>query len=303
MITSFEDFCLWTYVTVAECWEPLVPLCQRPGPPPACTDAELVTMLLVGECCGWDAETELLARFGEHRDLFPQLPERSRLNRRRRLLADPINALRQLLLASCELALDRQCAIDSLPVPVMTFHRVPASPSVADWQAAGATFGKVPSKKQTIFGYKLTLLVTLGGVIRDFTLAPANAADVAVGEELLREHHDLVVLGDRGYVSDPVAARLWEQSQVQLLALRRGNQRVQWPAALRDAVQRLRQVIETVNGQLTEQLGIERNHAFTFAGLCARLHTKLAAHTLCVVLNWRTGADEPLQIKRLAFAN
>lgn len=301
MITSFDDFCLMTYVLVADLWEPVTPLCQRPGPAPRCTDEELVTMLLVGECCGWDAETELLARFAQHRDLFPHLPERSRLNRRRRQLAEPINVLRQLLLGSCDLALDRQGAIDSLPVPVMTFHRVPASPSVADWQAAGATFGRVPSKKQTIFGYKLTLLVTLGGLIRDFELAPANAADVAVGEELLATQHDLVVLGDKGYVSDPVAARLWAGNRVRLLALRRGNQRAQWPQALRRTVRHLRQVIETVNGQLTEQLGIEHNHAFTFAGLCARLHTKLAAHTLCMVLNWQLGHDEPLQIKHLAF--
>jgi hypothetical protein len=301
MITSFDDFCLWTYVTVAELWEVLTPLCQRPGPAPACTDAELITMLLVGECCGWDAETELLARFGEHRDLFPHLPERSRLNRRRRLLADPLNVLRQLLLGSCELALDRQCAIDSLPVPVMTFQRVPASPSVADWKAAGATFGRVPSKRQTIFGYKLTLLATLGGVIRDFVLAPANAADVAVGEELLLAHHDLLVLGDKGYVSQPVAERLWRAGRVRLLALRRANQHEQLPDELRTTITRLRQVIETVNGQLTEQFQIGRNHAFSFAGLCARLHTKLAAHTLCVALNWLTGEAEPLQIKHLAF--
>ncbi|MGH2559409.1 MAG: hypothetical protein ACRDJH_10120 [Thermomicrobiales bacterium] len=43
---------------------------------------------------------------------------------------------------------------------------MPSSPARADWQAYGATFGYVASKQATIFGYKLHLLVTLGGVIR-----------------------------------------------------------------------------------------------------------------------------------------
>ena len=48
--------------------------------------------------------------------------------------------------------------IDSLPLPVVQFHLVPFASSTGDWKANGSTFGKVPSKKQTIFGYKLHLL-------------------------------------------------------------------------------------------------------------------------------------------------
>ena len=46
-----------------------------------------------------------------------------------------------------------------------------------DWAAFGATFGRVASKNQTIFGYKLHLLITLSGVILDSELAPANATN------------------------------------------------------------------------------------------------------------------------------
>jgi hypothetical protein len=87
------------------------------------------------------------------------------------------------LLAQLEAAQDQQCVIDSLPIPVVQFHLVPSS--TADWPAYEATFGKVPTKKQTIYGYKLHMLVTLGGLIVDFELAPANATDLAVGAELL----------------------------------------------------------------------------------------------------------------------
>ncbi|HEU5103152.1 MAG TPA: hypothetical protein VFU22_29225 [Roseiflexaceae bacterium] len=40
-----------------------------------------------------------------------------------------------------------------------------------------------------------------------------------------------------------------------------------------------------------------------FWGLCARLYTKLAAHTLCLYLNRLLGNPDRLRIKALAFPN
>jgi hypothetical protein len=297
---TFEDFCLWTYCLVDELWGRIAPQCRRPGPAPACSDPELITMALVGECQGWDQETELVSHWRRHRDLFPRQPERSRFNRRRRQLAGAIDALRRLILQVLDLARDRQCALDSLPIPVIRFHLVPAG-NRAEWQAFGASFGKVASKKATIFGYKLYLLVTLSGVILDFVLAPANVAELRVGEELLREHADLAALGDKAFVSKAVAERLWAANRVRLLTVPRRDEQRRVPEEVRRRLNGARQVVETVNGQLAEQFHIETNHAQHFWGLRARLLTKLAAHTLCVYLNRRLGHPAPLQIKHLAF--
>jgi Transposase DDE domain len=303
MIADFEDFCLYMYVVVDELWTRLRPRYQRPGPPPACSDSELITMVLVGECRGWDQETDLVAAWQDYRALFPVIPERSRFNRRRRGLMYAINDLRRAVLPALDLAQDRQAVIDSLPVPVMHFHLVPSSPSRSTWRAAGASFGKVSSKKQTIFGYKLHLLITLGGVILDFELAPANIHDLTVGAELLAEQRDLLALGDKAYYSGPVAAALHTQAGVRLFALPRATQRRQLPPAVVALHTRCRQLIETVNEQLTAQLHLEVNHAKTFSGLCARLYSKLTAHTLCVYLNRLLGSPNCLQIKGLAFAH
>jgi transposase len=289
------------YVLVDELWQRVAARYRRPGPAPACSDAELLTMVLVGECRGWDLETEAVACWREHRDLFPVVPERSRFNRRRRALMHALNDVRRVALAQLDLAADRQCAIDSLPVPVMHFHLVPGSPAASDWRAAGAAFGKVPTKKQTIFGYKLHLLVTLGGVILDFTLAPANANDLPVGAELLAAHRDLLVLGDKGYISAPVATALRETAGVTLFTVPRAAQRAQLPPAAVALHARWRQIIETVNQQLSEHLHVEENHAKRFWGLCARLYAKLTAHTLCVALNRSAGAATVLPLKPLAF--
>ncbi len=302
-IAEFEDSCLWMYVLVDELWARVGRRYRRPGPAPACSDSELITMVLVGECRGWDVETELVEAWRGHRDLFPVVPERSRFNRRRRDLTAAINDLRRVAVAGLDLARDRQAAIDSLPVPVMRFHLVPSSPASGTWKAHGAASGKVATKQQTIFGYKRHLLVTLNGVILDFLLAPANVSDLEAGAELLAGHRDLLALGDEGYVSAPVAAALRAEAGITLLAVPRRNQRAQLPPSLVALHTRWRRIIETVNGQLAEQLHSEENHAHTFRGLCARLYAKLTAHTLCLALNRALGAPDFLHLKALAFPN
>lgn len=302
MIRDFSDFCLWTYVVVDDMWHAIAPYFRRPGPDPLCSDSELLTMALVGECRGWDVETELLSQWREHRDLFPVVPAQSRFNRRRHL-TDAFSLIRRAVLAILDRAQDTQAVIDSLPVPAIHFHLVPGSHAASTWRAAGAAFGKVPTKKETIFGYKLHLLLTVGGVILDFELAPANASDLAVGEELRAEHTDLNVVGDKGYISAAVAATLRAANRITRVTVPRRNQTTQLSPAICRTLNSVRQIVETVNGQLVEQFHTETNHAVTFAGLCARLQTKLAAHTLCIYLNRLLGNPDWLQIKQLAFPN
>jgi hypothetical protein len=181
MITNFDDFCTWAFVLIDDLYKPLKPLLRRSGPPSDCSDSELITLAIVGECEGWNEETELISQWRNYPHLFPVVPERSRFNRRRRNLMGAINLIRCALLNLLDLAQDQQGAIDSLPLPVIEFKKAYFSPARSYWKSQGARYGKVPTKKQTIFGYKLQLLVTLNGVILDFELAGANQADLTVG--------------------------------------------------------------------------------------------------------------------------
>lgn len=299
MINDFRDFCLWMYVIVDDIWQEIEPLFKRPGPKPLCSDSELITMALVGECRGWDVETEMLSQWKEYQDLFPHIPSQSRFNRRRRNLMLAFNLIRRMVLQMLDLAWDQQCVIDSLPVPVVQFYLVPGS--TGDWKAHGATYGRVPSRSETIFGYKLHLLVTMGGLILDFELAPANVTDLEIGIELLSEHTDLNVLGDKGYINANKAAELWRNNHLRLQTIPRKNQKHQLSSSTKRLFNAVRQIIETVNAQLSEQFNIETNHAHSFWGLCSRLYTKLTAHTLCIFINRLLGKPEFLQIKALAF--
>ena len=165
MITNFEDFCTWVYVVVGDIWKPIATFFKRPGPKPECTDSELIAMVLIGECRGWHMETELLSCWKEYRRLFPRIPSQSRFNRRRRNLMQAIHLIRQVILRSLDLSQDNQCLIDSVPIPALQFHLVPSSS--ADWKSYQAAYGKAVTKKQTFFGYRLHLLITMSGLILD----------------------------------------------------------------------------------------------------------------------------------------
>ena len=220
-------------VLVDEVWPQIAPRRRRPGPAPPCADQEPVTMALVGECMGCDEETVFVSRWAEHRARFPRQPERSRFNRRRRLLA------------RLDLAADRRCVLDSLPVPVVGWHLVPDGPQ-AYRECHEARIGDVASKKQWRFADKRSLLVNQAGAILDVVLAPANVPELQAG--------------------------------VEPLALPRRNHQRHPPAALYRPVNGARQIAETVNGQPAEQFKIEVNYALTFGGLAARLYPKPTAH-------------------------
>ena len=306
MIPDFAELCLMLYVLIDDHYRALPARLKPRGEQAMCSDSELLTMLVVSECMGWQRETAHVSHWARHRDLFPHQPERTRLNRRRRALIATLSALRGRVLATLDLALDRQCVVDSLPLPVMKYHLVPGSHHAGQWRSWGADVGWVASKKQHLFGYKLHLLMTLGGVIRDYVLAPASAHDVTLAPELLGGHADLVVLGDKGYISAPLATTLREEHALHLLTPPRRNALTPplhghgslW-SGLRHTAQGA--PVETVNAQLTAQFGIGQHGAHSLAGLGARLETKLTAHTLCLALNWQMGKAAWLQIKALAF--
>src|SRR5947209_20222800 len=104
MIADFDDFCTWMYVLIDDLWQEIASLFGRPGPQSECSDSELITMAIVGECRGWDIETNLINEWQAYRHLFPHIPERSRFNRRRRNLLLALNLLRQSVLRVLDVA-------------------------------------------------------------------------------------------------------------------------------------------------------------------------------------------------------
>jgi hypothetical protein len=295
MIQTFEDLCTYAYVTVDELFQTYVqPHDHRPGPRSLFSDSEVITLTLVAEVVGLDDETVFLDYVARnHRALFPLLPDRSRYNRRRRALGEAVNTIRRhirdWLLALLPPDERPLCVLDSLPVPVVGFHHAQGRHRWYGW----ATYGYNATKKQTIYGFKLHLLTTADGLITDFALAPAHFTDGTFTDQLLRDKAELLVVGDKAYINAELQADLQQAHGVTLLTPQRSNQREQLPEALTRLVSHFRQMVETINSQLAGQFTIETNKAKCLSGLVARLHAKLAAHTLGLYLNIVTG--QPLR--------
>lgn len=291
MIGDFVDLCTYVYVVTDEVYQRVVaPYDTRPGPRSDFSDSELLTVSLVAELVGLDAETRCLAYLRRnHPGLFPLLPERSRYHRRRQQLAEVTNRVRGAIMERLWRVLEAEgadlCAIDSVPVPVVGFHHARHDHR---WYGE-AEYGRVASKKQTIYGFKLHLLVSASGLILDFALVAANEADGTLAEQLLIDKAGLTVLGDKGYVNAPLHQLLAWRNALTVLTPRRKNQKVQLPAALTRAINEARQIVETVNSQLVNQFALQRNRAKSVWGLATRVHAKLAAHTLGMYLNHLAG--------------
>ncbi len=274
------------------------PLDRRPGPAAECTDSEVITLTVVAELVGLDEEDAFPAYVGRnHRALFPHLPERSRYNRRRRTLTMATNALRRQIgrRVWADLPADERdrCLIDSLPVPVVGFAHATGRHRWRGDAGYPRGDGYNVTKKQTIHGFKLHLLATHSGIILDFAVVPANVADGDLTALLLADQTHLTLLGDKAYLSAPLRAQLrWERA-INLHAPTRANARVPMPAPLVRLIAHFRQAIETLNGQLAEHFGVERNHAKSLSGRCVRIQAKLTAHTFGLFLNQHAGPSLP----------
>ncbi len=302
MIQTFEDLCTVVYVLVDEVFQcHIAPLDHRPGPRSTFSDSEVLTVAIVAELISLDEELAMLGYLRRnHPTLFPQLPERSRYNRRRRALGEALNTTRRQVLGWLLTLLPPDerplCLIDSLPIPVVGFHHARGEHAWWGW----ASYGYNATKKQTFYGFKLHVVTTGDGIIVDFALAPAHLTDGTFTAQLLGDKYHLLALGDKGYIDAPLQADLAATHDVLLLTPKRENQRVQLPTEVTALINHFRQLIETINSQLAGQLQVETNKAKRMSGLVARLQAKLAAHTLGMYLNVLTG--RPLrELKALAL--
>lgn len=265
---------------------------RQRGPLPQLTDSEVITMELVGEYLSLNTEKAIYQYFSRHwRHFFPRLPDRSNFVRqcaatgwvKRRFL----DALTQAEDTFIQL-------VDSMPLHVCEFVRARRCRLFKGQASYGKWF------KQTIYGFKLHLKLTMRGLVRAFTLTPAKTSDVTVVPELVESDHHGWVVGDKGYRSKPLTQQLLHDQQLVLHTPVRRNEKQ--PQLLPDATHKqlvgMRRLIETVNGQLEQQFQIKDVWARDLWHLTVRVVRKLLAHALCVLLNIRLGRD-PLKLKGL----
>ena len=267
---------------------------RQRGPAPKLSDAEVLTIEIIGEFLGLDTDEAIFRHFREHYgEWFPALGEvhRTTFARQAANLWKVKERLWQELLALAPhdpaLAL-----VDSMPLPVCLFARAYRCRRFR----GEAAFGKDPLLRQTFYGFRVHARVCWPGVITRFSVAPANAHELSVLAELVESTRGLAI-GDRNYWSPRTMEELASSGGVELLAPYRSKKRD--PTPERSAyLSRVRYRIDTVFSQLTGRYSIKRVWARDLWHLTSRLLRKILSHTIAFLLNHRVG-NQPLQLAKL----
>lgn len=209
-------------------------------------------------------------------DMFPYLLDLDRFNVGRRALVAVMEAIRRNLRDQKLDADDPIRLVDSAPITLMTYTRGKRSQS-----AIGSDyFGVITRKKAKFFGLRLHATVTIGQMIDDWMLAPASVHDVKALDTLVLDARNLVLIGDKAYNDQELEARLWHKRGIQLLPLRRQNQKEQWAEPIRKIMSRIRHYIETVFSTVSTIFNIQRPRGRSLQGHVMRITSCILAHTL-----------------------
>ena len=263
------------------------------GPAPKLSDAEVLTIEVVGEFLGIDTDKGIYLFFRRHySEWFPALSEvhRTTFARQAANLWKLKERLWQELLGLAPH--DPAFAIcDSMPLPACLFARA--------YRCSGfkgeAAFGKDTLLRQTFYGFRMHVRLCWPGLISRISVAPANAHELSVVPELV-EFASGIVVGDRNYHSPKTTEELASMG-VELLVPHSSKKRD--PTPIRSALlSRFRYRIDTVFSQLTERYSIKRVWTRDMWHLTSRLLRKVLSHTVAFLLNHQVG-NRPLQLSKL----
>jgi len=266
------------------------------------SDAEVLTVLLVGELCHCRREHAWLRQVrASSRALFPHLPEESRFARRAERVRELLRQLRTAILGWADADLEPLRLFDSFPLSLCACYRIRQS----SLPISGATFGRAANKKLFFHGLRPQLLITASGFIDDLVLCPGNCNDTPALAFYLDECVELgrclagqTWMADNGY-SNPALIR-WAKERLGLtLLVRKRDRQGEEPTFWQQTLDRVRKPIEGVLSVLTECFGIEHLLAKTDFGIYRRAQAKATAFSLARYINRALGLD-PMDIARYA---
>ena len=279
-MVPLEDWFVQVYVVIDDAMRGgRLQVPSRPGPPPACSDAEVLTVAVVRHLVGGRRERRGLGEVRHTwRHYFPTLPQQSEFNRRVRWLWGAFEQLRSVLTAARPADPWQQVDTTALPVKHASRHRGPEGWDGPDGLHAG--YGWDASHHEWFFGFRLAVRTELGSrLVRSWGIVPAALDERRVADALLAGVACRGVLLDRGFVGQAWAAG-YRARGIAVVVTPSRAERQRLPAALRRPVAVLRNRIETTIGEVTDRLELARHGAKTFWGLLTRTAATLVAHTL-----------------------
>lgn len=264
---------------------------------PKLSDSEIITIEIVGEILGIDANKEIWQYFSSNwKDLFSNLGSRANFVKQ----AANLWAVKQILQAKLSEQLngfsDQLHMSDGFPIPICKFKRAPRCRNFSDC----ADYGHCASKGETYYGFKGNVLINSDGVITGLTVTAANIDERDSLWEITPGISGMLI-ADKGLIGTEFQGELRGQTGLDLQTPKRSNMKDDRPKGFRRWLTSTRRLVETVIGQLTDRFNIQKVRARKRWHLTNRITRKVLGHTVCCFINKQLG-NPILQFDRLITA-
>lgn len=273
---SVEDFIIYVYCCVDDIYQILVnqPLRSR-GFMPKLSDVEVITMEIVGEFMGKDHDQGIWRYFRNHwHAWFPRLGSRANFAKQSANLWAMKKRIQDYLAWKTGALEDSVHLVDGFPMPICNYSRASGSRCFK----GDADFGYCAAKDEKYYGFEGHIVVSYEGIICGYALAAANVDERDVLPQMVEGLQGLLI-GDKGYIRPELKQQLTQQS-LDLQTPLRKNMQDQRPKTFVRQLMSARRLVETVIGQLSERLHIEKVRARDSWHLANRFIRKVLAHTM-----------------------
>lgn len=240
---------------------------------PGLSDAEVLTMEIVGEMQGRHEDKAIWRYFRDHwQDWFPALGSYKNFTKH---CANLVWVKQQIMTALCP-ARDAVHIIDGVPMPICHKARASRCKTLGEL----AAWGYCAAKDEYYYGLRGHPVINLKGQVIHFPVTPANANERDALFDIIDKLQG-ILLGDKGFLSQE-----WKEK------LRRHGIDLQTP--LRDnmietrsdsevkTLLRVRRLVESVIAILTEKFSIAAIKARDLWRLSSRIYRKLIAYNFYV---------------------
>jgi hypothetical protein len=284
------------------------------------TDAEVITLCVAQAIMGITSDPRFLAVARKRLShLFPLLPDRAGLYKRREALSDTIEALIAEFAAGSPGSEDDVLLVDSTPVECARSRETVkrgGDSSLADALSDAADYGYCASHSRYFYGFRLHTLFAIDGTPRAIALTSAKVDEKEVCLQLVARCRRapgqfLTLIGDKNFRGKQFEAQLatldatiirpqrkderttTTGSASSTPALRPASQITPQPERLtqshRPHLAPIRQRIESIYWTAKDILTLERHGARTLHGLRTRIACRLLALAAAVTLNHQLG--------------
>ena len=292
---TLEDLIITTYCFVDDYLKEsnFTHLRQR-GEMPALSDAEVITMEVVGEYLGHGFDKTIWAYFKEHwRHFFPKITCRTSFSRQCANLSEVKKKLQMCV--SAQLSDDQDLYLcDGFPIPVCHIKRYKRSKTQLRYEGS---VGYCAAKVEHYFGFKGHLFITQHGSVIGYEIAAANIDERDILPEIVGSRSGML-LGDKGLIRPSLEEKLALQN-LNLQTPLRKNMNDTRPKKLVSIMMNMRRIVETMIGQLVDRFHIQSIKAKDLWHLSAKVGRKILAHTICFMFNAIVNPERPLALELL----